>query len=198
VNPSAVLPRGVARPALVIALTVAAVVVVALARQKQSLEARYRELAARLDHPYVGMYVPVIRAPSVEGDSVLSGELGKGERQVLLVFGINCLPFSRASLPWWKALANRLAGESRVRIYGVSLDSLHASRAYAMENELAFPVVGLADRRAQGLFHLQRVPQVLILNDEGRVAFMRLGVMESEAALDSIVAAARDTSSLEP
>jgi peroxiredoxin len=189
------LPRGVARPALVIALTVAAVVVVALARQKQSLEARYRELAARLDHPYVGMYVPVIPTPSVEGDSVLIGEPAEGEWQVLLVFGIGC-PYSRASLPWWNALANRLAGESRVRIYGVSLDSLEAARAYAMEHGLTFPVVGLTGRRAQSLFRLRRVPQVLILNDEGRVAFTRLGVVESEAALDSIVTAVRDTSSL--
>ncbi len=78
----------------------------------------------------------------------------------------------------------------------VSLDSLEASRAYAMEHELAFSVVNLVQRRAQSLFHLQRVPQVLILNDQGRVAFTRLGVVESEAALDSIVTAVRDTSSL--
>jgi peroxiredoxin len=197
VSRSGVLASRVARPALVIALTVAAIVVVALARQKQSLEARYRELAARLDHPYVGMYVPVTHAPSLQGDSVLIGEPARGERQVLLVFGIDCL-YSRASLPWWRALANRLAGESRVRIYGVSLDSLEASRAYAMEHELSFPVVSLTERRPQNLFRLRRVPQVLILNDEGRVALTRLGVLESDAAVDSILAAARDTSSLLP
>jgi hypothetical protein len=70
-----------------------------------------------------------------------------------------------------------------VRICGVSLDWLEASRAYAMEHELAFPVVSLAERRAQGLLHLQRVPQILILNDEGRVALTRLGVVESDAAV---------------
>ena len=193
----AVLARRVARPALVIALTVAAVVVVALARQKQSLEARYRELAARLDDPYVGMYVPVIRAPSLQGDSVLIGEPGEGKRQVLLVFGIDC-PYSRASLPSWRALADRLAGESGVQTYGVSLDSLEASRTYATEHALGFPVVSLTERRAQGLFRLQRIPQILILNDEGRVEFTRLGVVESDVAVDSIVAAARDTSSLLP
>jgi hypothetical protein len=47
------------------------------------------------------------------------------------------------------------------------------------------------ERRVQGLFHLQRVPQVRIRNDEGRVAFTRLGVVESDAAVDSVVAAAR-------
>jgi peroxiredoxin len=185
----------VARPALAIALTAAAIVVVALARQKQSLEARYRELAARLDHPYVGMYVPVIRVPSVQGDPVRIGDPGEGERQVLLVFDTNC-PYSRASLPWWNALAHRLAGDTRVQIYGVSSDSLEASRAYMLEHKLAFPVVSLTELRAQALFHLQLVPQTLILNDEGRVVFTRLGVVESEAALDSIFAAAQDTSSL--
>jgi hypothetical protein len=194
---SGVLASRVARPALVLALTVAAIVVVTLARQKQALEARYRELAARLDVPYVSMYVPVIRALSVQGDSILIGEPGEGERQLLLVFDTRCPP-SRASLPWWNGLADRLADDSRVRTYGVSLDSLEASRAYAMEHELAFPVVRLTERRAQGLVRLRRVPQVLILNHEGRVVFRRLGVLESEAAVDSIVAAARDTSSLEP
>jgi hypothetical protein len=181
----------------VVALTVAAVIVVALARQKQSLEARYRELAARLDDPYVGMYVPVIRAPPLQGDSVFIGETTEGERQLLLVFDTRW-PYSRASLPWWNALAERLAGDPGVWIYGVSLDSLEATRSYVVENALAFLVVSLAERRAQGLFHLQRVPQILILNDEGRVAFTRLGVLESEAALGSIVAAARDASSLMP
>jgi len=192
-----VLARRLARPALVVALTVAAVVVVALARQKQSLEVRYRELAARLDHPYVGMYVPVVGAPSLQGDSVLIGAPGEGERQVLLVFDTRC-PYSRASLPWWDALGERLAADSRVSIYGISLDSLEASRSHAMEHALGFPVVSLMERRAQGLFRLQRVPQILILNDEGRVEFTRLGVVESDAAVDSIVAAARDTSSLLP
>jgi peroxiredoxin len=170
---------------------------VALARQKQSLEARYRELAARLDHPYVGMYVPVIRAPSVQSDSVLIGAPGEGERQLLLVFGVDC-PYSRVSLPWWNALADRLAADSGVQAYGVSLDSLEITRSYAVNHALAFPVVSLTERRVHRLFHLQRVPQILILNDEGRVVFTRLGVVGSDAAVDSIVAAARDTSSLLP
>jgi peroxiredoxin len=186
-----------ARPALVLALTAAAIIVVALARRKQSLEARYRELAARLIAPYVGMYVPVIRPPCVQGDSVLVGEPGEGERQLLLVFDTRC-PCSCASLRSWNALAERLAEDSGEWIYGVSLDSLEASRAYATEHALGFPVVSLTERRAQGLSHLQRVPQILILNDEGRVVFTRLGVVESDAAVDSIVAAARDTSSLLP
>jgi peroxiredoxin len=191
------LAKRFAWPALVIALAAAAIVVVALARQKQSLEARYRELAARLDHPYVGMYVPTIRGLSVHGDTVLIGEPPEGERQVLLVFNTSC-PYSRASLPLWRALTQNLADDSRVSIYGVSLDSLEASRAYALEKELAFPVVSLTQAREQDLFHLQLVPQILILNNEGRVTFTRLGVVESEAAVDSIIAAARDTSYLLP
>jgi len=36
------------------------------------------------------------------------------------------------------------------------------------------------------------------LDDAGRVVFTRLGVVESDAAMNSIVAAARDTSSQLP
>jgi peroxiredoxin len=98
----------------------------------------------------------------------------------------------------WKALADRASGDSRVQTYGVSLDSLVATRAYAIEHELTFPVVSLVQQRARGLLDWPRVPQIRVLNDEDRVAFTRLGVLESDAAVDSIVAAARDTSNLPP
>ncbi len=99
---------GKPQPALVIVLTAAAVVIVALVRQKQSLEARYRELAARLADPYVGMYVPSLQVASVEGDSVAVARPGPGEKEVLFVFNTTC-PYCRVSVPFWSAVAERLA-----------------------------------------------------------------------------------------
>ncbi len=170
-----------------VALTAATALAVIVARQKQVLEARYLELAARLDEPYVGMYVPTVRLLSLQGKTVLIGE---GESQVLLVFETTC-PYSLASLPAWKAVAARLGDESGVRVYGVSVDSLEPTRAYAVAHGLGFPVVTLTHPKTRALYRLQAVPRVLILDEEGRVVLTRLGAMDDGPAVDSIVAAAR-------
>ena len=164
----------------------------ALARQKQSLEARYGELVARIEHPYAGMYVPVVRAQSVGGDSFVIGEAGEGERQVLFGFSTTC-GYCDASLASWETIAAHLAEESGVQVFGVSRDSLEATRAYMEDQGLSFPVVTFSEPRIRALYRLQAVPQTLILNGEGRVIFVRLGAVESEAAVDSVVAAARAT-----
>ena len=179
-----------ARLALLIAVSAAAVLVIALAREKQSLEARYGESASRLLYPYAGMYVPVVRGPSLHGDSIVIGKAGEGERQVLFGFSTTC-GYCDASLASWETIAAHLAEESGVWVFGVSRDSPEATRAYVEDHGLSFPIVTFTDPRIQALYRLQAVPQTLILNGEGRVIYARLGAVESEAAVDSVVAAAR-------
>jgi peroxiredoxin len=181
--------RQIARPALVIALLASTALLVALALKYQSLEARYRALAARLRDPYVGMYVPPLSVPSIDGGQVTLGEVAGGERQVLFVFNTSCA-FCSASVPAWRQVVARLAAEPGVRVYGLSTDSLAASRAYAAEHGLGFPIVSLTEPRGWALYHLHGVPWTLILNGEGRILFVRPGAVEGDAAVDSIVAAA--------
>ncbi|MGD2154513.1 MAG: TlpA disulfide reductase family protein, partial [Gemmatimonadales bacterium] len=168
----------------------AAVIVMALAREKQSLEARYGELVARIEHPYAGMYVPVVRAQSVRGDSLVIGITGTGERQVLFGFSTTC-GYCDASLASWETIAAHLADESGARVFGVSRDSPEATRAYVEDQGLSFPVVSFSEPRIRALYRLQAVPQTLILNRDGHVIYVRLGAVESEAAVDSVVVAAR-------
>jgi peroxiredoxin len=190
VRRQAVALKRAARLALLIAVGAAAVLVIALAREKQSLEARYGELVARIQHPYAGMYVPVVRAQSVRGDSFVIGEAAEGERQVLFGFSTTC-GYCDASLASWETIAEDLAEEWGVRVFGVSRDSPEATRAYVEDHGLSFPVVSFSEPRIRALYRLQAVPQTLILNGDGRVLYARLGAVESEAAVDSVVAAAR-------
>jgi len=182
--------KRIARLALLIALAAAAVLILALAQEKQSLEARYGKLVARIQHPHAGMYVPVVHAPSVGGDSFVIGETGEGERQVLVVFSMTC-GYCDASVAAWETIAAQLAEESGVRVFGVSRDSLEATRAYVEDHGLSFTVVTFTEPRIRALYRLQAVPQTLILNKDGRVIYARLGAVESEAAVDSVLAAAR-------
>ncbi|MGD2216060.1 MAG: redoxin domain-containing protein [Gemmatimonadales bacterium] len=136
------------------------------------------------------MYVPVVRAPSVRGDSFVIGEASEGERQVLVGFSTTC-GYCDASLASWESITTHLAEESGVRVFGVSRDSLETTRAYVEDRGLSFPVVTFSEPRIRALYRLQAVPQTLILEGEGRMIYARLGAVESEAAVDSVVAAAR-------
>jgi protein-disulfide isomerase len=129
------------------ALSLATALVVVLALQKRQLEARIRELAARIRDPYVGMYVPAVSLPSVGGDTVLIGHAGSGQVQLLFVFSTSC-GYCKESLRAWKQIAREFSDDADVLVRGISVDRVDAAREYVREHELPFPVVnvGRTDR----------------------------------------------------
>ncbi len=159
-----------------------------LVQQNQALADQNRALARRAVEPHAGLFVPAYPAATLDGAPVTLGALG--HRQVLVFFRTTC-PYCRASTPAWKAVAEGLVGDSQVAIYGVALDSADAARAYAAEHQLRFPVIPQPDPRLVGLYRISSVPLILVLNEEGRMAYARLGVLDSPAAVDSVVSAAR-------
>ncbi len=171
---------------LVLALTAATVLMVALALQKRDLLARVEGLTTRIRDPYVGMYVPAATLPSVSGDSVLLGQAPHGQVQVLFVFSTSC-EFYKASLPAWKRIAGELAGNARVEVVGISVDSVEATRRYVAEHGIDLPVVSFTDRRLRALYRAEITPQTLIIDAEGKVSFTRTGAVTETGAVDSIV-----------
>ena len=173
---------------LVVALTAATVLMVALALQKRDLLARIEGLTTRVRDPYVGMYVPAVTLPSVSGDSVLLGQAPLGQVQVLFVFSTSC-EFCKASLPAWKRIAGRLADNSQVEVVGISIDSVQATREYVEEHGLECAVVSLIDRRLRALYRAGITPQTLIIDAEGKVGYVRVGAVTEAVVIDSIVEA---------
>ncbi len=90
----------------------------------------------------------------------------------------------------YQRLAERSAwlhpGSYVPRVIGLSLDALDATVAYAREHGLRFPVAQFPTRRDQALYRARSVPLILVINDENRVAYSRMGVLTSPAALDSV------------
>ncbi len=173
---------------LVFALTAATVLMVALALQKRDLLARVEGLTTRIRDPYVGMYVPAVTLPSVSGDSVLLGQAPHGQVQVLFVFSTSC-EFCKASLPAWKRIAGKFAGNSQVEVVGISIDSVQVTREYVEEHGLEFPVVSFTDRKLRALYRAGITPQTLIVDAEGKVSFTRIGAVTETGAVDSIIEA---------
>jgi len=158
-----------------------------LVRQNRALAEQNRLLARRAVDPRAGLYVPALDAATLDGTHIILGEPRR--RQLLLVFNHTC-PYCRASVPAWKAIAARLEDDPGITVYGVALDSTRVTAAYAAEHGLGFPVIAQRDPRLVGLYRVSAVPLVLVL-DDGRMAYARLGILESPAAIDSVVAAAR-------
>jgi peroxiredoxin len=174
-----------------IVVLVAAALVVVLAVQKRSLMVQYEELQLRERLPYVGLWVPTFEALTLEGEPVVIGRAEEGTRQVLLLFDTTC-PFCRTSLPAWKDLSSRLAGigEPVVRVYGISLSPEAEARLYVEEHGLTFPVLRFPEEKLRLLYRANGVPQVIVLDHEGRVIHTRPGELKKGAALDSVFAAA--------
>jgi len=174
---------------LVVVLTAAAVLMVALALQKRDLLARIEGLTTRTRDPYVGMYVPAVTLPSVNGATVLLGQAPPGQaHQVLFVFSTSC-EFCKASLSAWKRIAGKFAGNSQVEVVGISVDSVQVTREYVEEYGLEFPVVSFTDRKLRALYRAGITPQTLIIDAEGKVGYVRVGAVTEAVVIDSIVEA---------
>ena len=104
--------------AVVCALSIGSVLVL------QSIEVRrLRPQAAELKRrealPYIGQWVPTIRAPSISGDSATLGETSMGRTQVLFFFNVTC-PYCTQNLPMWKAITDSLRHDPGTAVYWVS------------------------------------------------------------------------------
>jgi peroxiredoxin len=170
---------------LVIAVVVAGGVY--LVRENHALRGENRELLRRAVEPRPGLYVPAVAAVMLDRQPVVLGRLG--ERQLLVFFDTTC-PYCRASVPAWRQIAERLAGDSSLVIYGVALDSAAAVAAYAAEHRLRFPLIARPDPRLVTLYRVTDVPLVLVIDAAARVAYARVGVLETALAVDSVLRAA--------
>ena len=187
--------RGVQHQLPTVALLVAAVLVVTLTLQNRSLQDRYAELQERTAWPYAGLFVPPFTSPSVlDSTPVLVGESVEGHRQLLLFFTTTC-QYCRASLPAWKELGQIFEDDPSVEVVAISLDSVRATRDYAIKHALSSPVITFPDRKYNRLYRARSVPQIVLLEADGQVSYARRGVLTGPSAIDSVMAAATMRSS---
>jgi peroxiredoxin len=161
-----------------------------LVRMNRTLAAENARLARRAVEPRPGLYVGALALTTLDGRPAALGALG--HRELLFFFNTTC-PYCRASLPAWNAIADRVRAATDLAVYGVAFDSAAAAAAYAAEQGLRFPVIAQPDPRIVGLYRVSSVPLVLVVNADGRMAYVRLGVLAAPRAIDSVVAAAVGT-----
>jgi peroxiredoxin len=176
------------RTVVLAALLLATGLVGLLAWQNRALRGERLELMDRVRLPYAGLHLPEIEARGLDGEPVrLSAR--HGQPQMLVYFNTSC-PYCLASLPAWESLRVELETAGGLVVLGLSLDPADRTRVYAAQHDLRFPVALLEDERARALYRTILVPQVVLVDGEGRVRYARPGVLEpGSPALDSILAA---------
>ena len=176
------------------ALVVAVALVVILARQNAMLRETANRVLWEGTQPHLGMYVPAFEATTLDGGIVEVGSPSQGESQVLYFFLTTC-EFCRASAPRVRELARRIAANPQPHapaFLSVSIDSVPPPRSMLLEQGVPGPVVHLGSRRLVSLYRAGQVPRLLLIDQEGRVAFSRTGVIDNDAVIDSVLTAARE------
>lgn len=173
-----------ARYVMPVGLASLSFVAIALARENNAInrELRAQRGQARLPHLHDAM--PAVRTSSLTGDSVILAG-GDARAQLLFVFDTKC-HFCLETLPTWQFIAKVLHDVPRVHVYGVSLSTDSATRAYAKEHSLAFGVVHFPDRRTQTEYRAIATPITMLVDSIGSVLYARGGALTKEA-VDSLL-----------
>jgi peroxiredoxin len=178
-----------------IALAAAAVLVVVLGQQKRTLIEQVEQTRLQLRRatyePMRGMYMPAFQAAPLEGGAPATiGELPGEGRQVLLMYTTTC-PYCLSSIPAWKQITAAADTMTSIRatVYGVSLDSVDATRQYITRHGLPYPTVRFPNEKVASMYRSGTVPVTLVLDEHGRTIYTRTGELKSRIAIDSVIAA---------
>lgn len=160
-----------------------------LGDQNRTLRTLLDESVRRQAGPQIGALVPPTTIYGIDGDSILIGKARTGGRQVLIAFTTTC-SFCIAAVPFWQRLAQEASAHGHVQVVGLSLDSLEVTRRFAALNRLPFQV-GLLGGNWPELYRLLAVPTLLVVDDEGRLSYARVGEVTDQVGLDSLMSALR-------
>lgn len=176
------------------ALAAAAALVVVLGVQKNRLidqvEDTQLQLRRARTEALPGQYMPAFTAQTLEGDTATIGELPAEGRQVLLMYTTSC-PFCLSSIPAWKQITAAVDTMTRTRaaVYGVSLDSVDATRQYITRHGLPYPTLRFPNEKVSAMYRAGTVPVTLVLDEQGRTIYSRTGELKEKIAIDSVIAA---------
>lgn len=168
--------------------TTALVLVALLAVQNRSLRADLEELRYHSVRPSAGEFVPSFRGVTLSGDTIRVVTGQPDASQVLVMFTTTC-PSSRASIPAWNELADLLAKRGSALI-GIVLDSKESVRERSRTWGLRFPVVEFPDEPTRRMYRGGWVPATIVVDGEGGIVHVRMGLLEDPFHVDSILKAA--------
>jgi len=116
---------------------------------------------------------------------------GQELRPYHFILDMTC-PYCEAALPAWREIAETLGelSPSTAEAYAISLDPSGVTDDYLREHDLGVASVGFPDGRLSRLYRASRVPLTVVVDENGRVGYARVGTIDRPAVVDSVLEAA--------
>lgn len=147
-----------------------------MAERNGALEPEIESIVLEDDVPALnsGIDAPVFTLPLLGGGQFSLREALAQSPVVLAFFKVTC-PICQYSFPFYEELAKKTAG--RIKVVGVSQDHESATRNFANDYGVTFPIA-LDDIRqfpVSNAYGLTNVPTLFEINQDGRIAVSRVG-----------------------
>lgn len=141
----------------------------------QKLEERLVKTTFDLGHPRVGEWIPSTDLPVLQSPASIA-KIGAPERdgQVLYFFSPDC-QFCRASTEHVERIHDIIRAHGDMEMYAVSVMNEDETRQYLSETGSKIPTVVLPGSKEIGLYRLNVVPMLLMVDRDGRVRTARYG-----------------------
>ena len=160
-----------------LALALVAGVMFGLVEQNRMLKASLRSGNASPPSEsglIIGRRFPDLPLAALTGESASLSEIIGGRVSVVGLLTTTC-PSCAANLPQWQQLGSDLAVRGAA-FFALSFDESERTRAYWAEHGLIWPVWTIPTA-AQQLLVQARVPTTLLVNGEGVIVRMKVGVL---------------------
>jgi peroxiredoxin len=176
-------------PWVVLALACAVGLIFLLTSALGDERREHRDTLLASKHLQSGQYIPELHLSLLQGETVGIGA-PDGHASLLLLYNTSC-PHCEASLPAWRLLEDHLGRYATIQLVALSSDPVDVTHAYNELHGLSFSTATIAEPRLQSIFRSSLVPQILVVEADGRIVFSRLGRLQTEMAIDSVLSALR-------
>jgi peroxiredoxin len=138
-----------------------------------------------LGRPLPGELAPSFSAPDIEGDEFRLLDY-RGEVVVLNFWATWCAE-CEDEIPEFESIW-REVGADGVQFVGVAMnDSVAAVSAVARDQNVSFPLIVEEEGQITSSYGVTGVPETFIIDQDGKVAFIHVGVVDSDTLMDELV-----------
>ncbi len=169
-------------PAVLLALS--AVAMVALTLEAKSLRTSYSALVSTSDGPLPGRWYPMVPVQTLGGEARCIGA-PEGVPQVLYFFHAGCEECAGSLQVMEETFGATSAASQLAAPLGIGLGT-DSSTFRGLSEGVAPEIAILADTRWRGVFRLDTLPQMILI-DRGRIRVARGGALNEIMVRDSLV-----------
>lgn len=130
----------------------------------------------------VGSYVPPMAVVLESGDSAVVGIAGAPGREILIILNSECI-HCWTSLNGWRTLITAASQPESIwpiQVWGLTVEDPSQVGAFLRANDLSIPAVQIQEPRYVSLYSAGTVPQVVVIDGDGKVIYSHRGVLRDD------------------